>query len=131
MWAFGAKDMDVFEAESASFCLEGQMEKIRVTFLVTHGEKDRQIRLDYAHAAYDQMANAPRRKLKIFTGREGGVEHVGAVNMTYGRNFIADWFAATLGGLTAPAGVAAAFPGCLALSAAILQHGVQAARSRA
>ncbi len=107
MWVFGAKDMDEFLEKSAGFCLDGQMEKIRVPFLVTHGEKDRQIGLDYAHAAYDQLVNAPRRELKIFTDREGGVEHVGADNMTYGRNFIADWFAETLGGRTAPAGVAA------------------------
>ena len=31
--------------------LDGVMERIRVPFLVTHGEKDRQIALDYAHAA--------------------------------------------------------------------------------
>jgi hypothetical protein len=39
--------------------------------------------------------------LKIFTAREGGVEHVGADNMAYGRDYIADWFADTLGGWTA------------------------------
>ena len=30
--------------------------------------------------------------------REGGVEHVGADNMSFGRSYIADWFAETLGG---------------------------------
>ena len=45
--------------------------------------------------------NSPRRELKLFTPREGGVEHVGADNMTYGRDYIADWFADTLGGHTA------------------------------
>jgi len=76
------------------------MERIRVPFLVTHGEKDRQIGLDYAHQAYDQLINSPRRELKIFTEREGGVEHVGADNMSYARDYIADWFAETLGGAT-------------------------------
>ena len=37
----------------------------------------------------------------LFTAREGGVEHVGADNMAYGRDLIADWFAETLGGHTA------------------------------
>jgi hypothetical protein len=37
----------------------------------------------------------------IFTDREGGVEHVGADNMSFGRDYIADWFADTLGGCTA------------------------------
>ncbi|MTH79980.1 alpha/beta hydrolase family protein [Paracoccus aestuariivivens] len=97
-WVFDAQDMDEFLAKAEGFNLNGQMEKIRVPFLVTHGANDRQIGLDYAHQAYDQLVNAPRRELKIFTDREGGVEHVGADNMTYGRNFIADWFAETLGG---------------------------------
>jgi fermentation-respiration switch protein FrsA (DUF1100 family) len=76
------------------------MERIRVPFLVTHGARDRQIALDYAHQSYEQLVNAPVRELKIFTEREGGVEHVGADNMSYGRDYIADWFAATLGGHT-------------------------------
>lgn len=97
-WVFGAADMDAFLAKAEGFNLNGQMEKIRVPFLVTHGANDRQIALDYAHQSFDQLTNAPRRALKIFTEREGGVEHVGADNMTYGRNYIADWFADTLGG---------------------------------
>ena len=99
-WAFGASDMDDFLARSADMTLEGHMDRIRVPFLVTHGERDRQIGLDYAHQAYDQLINSPRRELKIFTEREGGVEHVGADNMTYARDYIADWFAETLGGAT-------------------------------
>ncbi|AOH84754.1 hydrolase [Sphingomonas panacis] len=101
MWAFGATDMDDFHAKSAAMTLNGVMERITVPFLVTHGEKDRQIALDYANQAYDQLSNSPRRELKIFTPREGGVEHVGADNMAYGRDYIADWFADTLGGHTA------------------------------
>ena len=98
MWVFGASDMDDFIAKSAGMTLEGVMERIRVPFLVTHGEKDRQIGLDYAHHSFDQLVNSPRRELKIFTEREGGVEHVGADNMSFGRDYIADWFAETLGG---------------------------------
>ncbi|WP_343525461.1 alpha/beta fold hydrolase [Sphingomonas sp.] len=101
MWAFGADDMEDFHRRSADMTMDGLMERIRVPFLVTHGEKDRQISLDYAHQAYDQLTNSPRRELKIFTPREGGVEHVGADNMSYGRDYIADWFADTLGGHTA------------------------------
>jgi dipeptidyl aminopeptidase/acylaminoacyl peptidase len=97
-WVFGAKDMDDFLEKSAGMHLNGVMEKIRVPFLVTHGAKDRQISVDYAHQSYDQLVNSPRRELKIFTEREGGVEHVGADNMSFGRSYIADWFAETLGG---------------------------------
>ena len=101
MWVFGAKDMDDFHEKAKGMTLDGVLDRIRVPFLVTHGEKDRQIALDYAHRSYDQLVNSPRRELKIFTDREGGVEHVGADNMAFGRDYIADWFADTLGGHTA------------------------------
>ena len=82
----------------AAAYLNGQMEKIHVPFLITHGQKDRQIPVKYAHQSYDQLVNSPRRELKIFSAREGGVEHVGADNMAFGRDFIADWVADVLGG---------------------------------
>ena len=98
MWAFGAADMADFLAKSADMNLNGHMDRIRVPFLVTHGAQDRQISAAYADDLYDQLVNAPRREKVIFTAREGGVEHVGADNMAYGRDCIADWFAETLGG---------------------------------
>lgn len=99
-WAFGASDMEDFLAKSSEMNLNGHMDRVHVPFLVTHGATDRQINVDYAHDCYDQLVNSPRRELKIFTEREGGVEHVGADNMSYGRDYIADWFAETLGGHT-------------------------------
>jgi len=100
-WVFGAEDHDDFLAKSQDMNLNGHLDRIKVPFLVTHGEQDRQISVDYAHQTYDQLVNSPRRELKIFTPREGGVEHVGADNMSFGNDFIADWFAETLGGHTA------------------------------
>lgn len=97
-WVFGAKDMDDFLARAEGMHLNGVMEKIKVPFLVTHGANDRQINVDYAHQSFEQLVNSPHRELKIFTAREGGVEHVGADNMSFGRSYIADWFAETLGG---------------------------------
>lgn len=101
-WVFGASDMDSFFEVADEMCLDGEMEKIRVPFLITHGAKDRQISVDYAHTAFNQLVNSPRRELKIFTDREGGVEHVGADNMSFGLHYIADWFADTLGGRLRP-----------------------------
>jgi dienelactone hydrolase len=100
-WVFGADGMDDFLEKSRGMTLDGVMQRIRVPFLVTHGEKDRQIAPDYAHQAYDQLTASSDRELKIFTAREGGVEHVGADNMSYGRDYIADWLAEKLGGHTA------------------------------
>lgn len=98
MWAFGASSMDDFLARSQDMNLNGHMDRIKVPFLVTHGAHDRQISVSYADDLYDQLVNSPRREKVIFTAREGGVEHVGADNMSYGRDCIADWFAETLGG---------------------------------
>jgi dienelactone hydrolase len=103
MWVFGARDMDDLLQKVEGMTLNGVMDRIRVPFLVTHGAKDRQISVDYAQQSYDQLVNSPDRRLKIFTDREGGVEHVGADNMAYGTDYIADWFAETLGGHTAAA----------------------------
>ncbi len=98
MWAFGADDMDDFLEKSTDMNLNGHMDRIKVPFLVTHGSNDRQISVDYASDLYDQLVNSPRREKVIFTPREGGVEHVGADNMAYGRDLLSDWFAETLGG---------------------------------
>jgi dienelactone hydrolase len=100
-WVFGAQDMADFLEKSRGMHLNGILDRIRVPFLVTHGEQDRQIGLDYAHRSYDALTSSPKRELKIFTPREGGVEHVGADNMSFGRDYIADWFAETLAAKTA------------------------------
>ena len=101
MWVFGAKDMDEFLEKAKGMHLNGVMDRIKVPFLVTHGAHDRQIDVAYAHQSYEQLVNSPNRQLRIFTEREGGVEHVGADNMSFGVDYIADWFADTLGGHTA------------------------------
>ncbi|WP_375195953.1 alpha/beta hydrolase family protein [Sphingobium sp.] len=97
-WAFGASDQEDFLAKSEAMNLNGHMDRVKVPFLVTHGANDRQISVGYADDLYDQLVNSPRREKVIFTPREGGVEHVGADNMSYGRDLISDWFAETLGG---------------------------------
>jgi dipeptidyl aminopeptidase/acylaminoacyl peptidase len=99
-WVFGARDHDDFMAKASDMNLNGHLGRIKVPFLVTHGAQDRQISVDYAQQTYDQLVNSPRRELRIFTPREGGVEHVGADNMAFGNDYIADWFADTLGGRT-------------------------------
>lgn len=101
LWAFGADNLEQFLARAAEMHLNGVMERIRVPFLITHGAHDRQIPVQYAHASYAGLVNAPVRELKIFTEREGGVEHVGADNMSYARDYLTDWFAVQLGGHTA------------------------------
>jgi dienelactone hydrolase len=99
-WAFGATGMEDFLEKSRAMSLEGHLQHIRVPFLILHGQKDRQIPVEYAHRSFAQLVNSPRRELKILTAREGGVEHVGADNMSFARDYLADWFAVQLGGHT-------------------------------
>ena len=91
MWVWGKKTLDEFMEFVPCVTLVGHMQYMTVPYLVTHGTKDRQIPLQYAHQSYDEAMNSPRRELKLFTDREGGVEHVSADNMEPVRSYIADW----------------------------------------
>jgi pimeloyl-ACP methyl ester carboxylesterase len=101
-WVWGAADMDEFLALCPSITLDGLLDLVTVPFLITHGQSDRQIPVEYAHRTYDQLVNSPKRELKLFDERTGGAEHVSVDNMTYGRQFIADWIAETVGETTGP-----------------------------
>jgi esterase/lipase len=97
-WVWGARDMAQFMEISSKATLDGILDRVRVPFLVTHGSKDRQISVDYAHQTYDQLINSPKRELMLFDARTGGVEHVSVDNMSFGRSYIADWVAETFYG---------------------------------
>jgi dienelactone hydrolase len=97
-WVWGAKDMDEFMAIAENVHLDGVLDRIKVPFLVTHGEKDSQIPLKWAQRTYEQLVNSPKRELKIFTEREGGVQHSSFDNSINAGHYIADWIAETLGG---------------------------------
>lgn len=100
-WAFGAKDQEHFMRIAENMHLDGVLDRIKVPFLVTHGEKDSQIPLAWAHRTYEQLVNSPKRELKIFTEREGGCQHSSFDNSANAGAFIADWVAETLGARTA------------------------------
>jgi len=100
-WVWGAKDQEEFLRIAEGVHLDGVVERIRVPFLVTHGQKDSQIPLHWAQRTYDQLVNSPARELKVFTEREGGVQHSSFDNSANAGSWIADWVAETLGGHTA------------------------------
>lgn len=97
-WVWGAKDMAEFMTIAEQVHLNGVMEHIKVPFLVTHGEADRQIPLEYARQSYQQLTASPDRALKIFTPREGGIHHSSLDNTSNAGAWIADWVAERLGG---------------------------------
>jgi dipeptidyl aminopeptidase/acylaminoacyl peptidase len=95
-WVFGKDSLNEFMEFAPHMSLVGVVERIKVPFLVTHGINDRQIPGKYAQAQYDAATSSPKRLLKWFTDREGGVEHCSADNMLNAAAFIADWVADTI-----------------------------------
>ncbi|MBP7339474.1 alpha/beta hydrolase [Niveispirillum sp.] len=101
MWVWGKADLDDFMAFVPQVTLRGHIANMTVPFLITHGVGDRQIPLEYARQCHEQAVNSPHRELKLFTDREGGVEHVSADNMEPVRSYIADWVADWFARMTA------------------------------
>jgi alpha-beta hydrolase superfamily lysophospholipase len=94
-WVWGKDSFEEFMAFAPRITLRDSIDKITVPFLITHGANDRQIPREYAIAQYEGAVNSPKRELKWFTPREGGIEHVSADNMDNARDYIADWIAKT------------------------------------
>jgi dienelactone hydrolase len=99
-WVWGAKDIDDFMQIAEDVHLDGILDRIKVPFLVTHGKYDSQIPLKWAQATYDALTNSPKRELKVFDERTGGVQHSSFDNSANAGAYIADWVAEVLGGHT-------------------------------
>jgi fermentation-respiration switch protein FrsA (DUF1100 family) len=95
LWVWGQPDVETFIGYCRNITLDGQIEKMRMPFLVTHGAGDRQIPVSNAHRSYDQAVNSTKRHLRIFTEQDFEIEHCGADNGTGMRDYIADWCAET------------------------------------
>jgi fermentation-respiration switch protein FrsA (DUF1100 family) len=95
LWVWGQDSLADFAKLWDRITLDGVAENITVPFLITHGARDRQIPVEYAQRSYDQAVRSPKRELKIFTEREGGVEHVHLDDMPNATHFIADWVVET------------------------------------
>lgn len=93
MWVWGKDGLDAFMEFVPVVTLDGHLQHMRIPFLITHGANDRQIPIEYAHQSHREAVNSPRCELKLFTEREGGVEHVSADNLEPVRSYIADWIA--------------------------------------
>jgi fermentation-respiration switch protein FrsA (DUF1100 family) len=95
MWCFGIDNMDDFMTYTEKVTLNGEVEKMKMPFCITHGENDRQIPAFNAQLSYDQAVNSSKRHLRMFTKADFEVEHCGADNGTGMRDYIADWCAET------------------------------------
>ena len=99
-WVWGGNTIEEFMEIAENVHLDGILHQIKVPFLVTHGEKDSQIPLKWAHRTYEDLVNSPRRELKIFDETTGGVQHSSFDNSANAGTYIADWIAEALGGST-------------------------------
>jgi fermentation-respiration switch protein FrsA (DUF1100 family) len=95
MWCFGIDNMDDFMTYVEKVTLNGEVEKMKMPFCITHGKNDRQIPAFNAQMSYDQAVNSSKRHLRMFTKADFEVEHCGADNGTGMRDYIADWCAET------------------------------------
>ena len=100
LWVWGEPDVDTFIKNAVRITLDGVVDKITCPFLVTHGENDRQISVEYAHRSYEQAVGSPKRELRVFTAEEGATEHVGLDHLPHVASFTADWVADTFAELT-------------------------------
>jgi fermentation-respiration switch protein FrsA (DUF1100 family) len=95
-WVWGSSSLEEFLQLAPKVTLRGVADRITVPFLVVHGEQDKQIPVRYAHLLFDDLVNSPAPELKIFTEREGGVEHCSVDNMPVVRDYICDWIERTV-----------------------------------
>jgi len=91
LWVWGYDDVDTFIKAAADVHLNGVVEQITVPFLITHGQNDRQIPVEYAHQSYEQAVNSPKRTLRVFMPDEGATEHVGLDHLPHVGGYTADW----------------------------------------
>ena len=101
LWVWGQPDIPTFIDYAEGINLEGVVERITCPFLITHGENDRQISVDYAHRSYDQAVNSPKRELRVFSPEEGATEHIGLDHLPQVGAFTADWVEDTFAELDA------------------------------
>lgn len=96
MWVFGEKSIDAMLATAARMTLEGVLHRVRCPILVTHGENDRQIRLDQAKRVVAECVNSSKAELFVHTLKDGGAEHCSVDNIQVGIDTIADWVQETM-----------------------------------
>lgn len=94
-WVFGASDLDAAMEMAKKFNLDGVAKDIECSFLVAHGENDRQVPLEDAEKLLEAVGSTDKT-LIAFSEEDGGAEHVQVDNRQVGVDAIADWLAERL-----------------------------------
>ncbi len=101
MWVFGKDTVEDALEVASKFKVEDFLDKITVPYLVQHGENDRQVPLESAKKCIEGAINSPKAELKVFTIEEGSCEHCNVDDRAPAVDYMADWAAEVLGGVTA------------------------------
>ena len=90
-WVVGSKTSEDALEKSKKFSTKVIANKIKIPFLVTHGENDKIIPVINAKKLYDAIPESTIKKLKIFSAIDGGCEHAHVDDRQVGINYAADW----------------------------------------
>ncbi|MDG2186839.1 MAG: YqiA/YcfP family alpha/beta fold hydrolase [Hyphomicrobiales bacterium] len=90
-WVVGAKNTNEALEISKKFSVKDNAQKIKIPFLITHGENDRIIPVKNAYKFYDNLPSSTQKKLKVFTKDDGASEHAHVDDRQKGINYVADW----------------------------------------
>jgi hypothetical protein len=73
-WIFGVDTLEEALEKLKDYRLDGVVQKMRCSFLITHGAEDEQVPLADAEALY-KASGSSDRTLRVFTAEEGGAQH--------------------------------------------------------
>ena len=90
-WVFGKQSLEEFMTWAPCMTLDGVVDKIQVPFLITHGESDRQIPLEFARPQYEGATASPKAEWHLFSDDLGGSSHASADNEAIATSFLSDW----------------------------------------
>jgi predicted alpha/beta hydrolase len=90
-WVFGTSTEQEILDVTARMNLDEALPNIRCPILVLHGENDSQVPLAMAKKSIEVGINSPEAELKVFTAKEGGVEHCQVDNSNLAIEYMADW----------------------------------------
>jgi dienelactone hydrolase len=106
-WVMGTSTLEQAVERAQAWSLVDVWPQVRQPLLIVHGENDRQIPAADAVRAFE-AAGSTDKQLRLFTGAEGGAEHIQLDEPDPARQLIADWLNVRLNAVSHQASTAPA-----------------------
>ena len=90
MEIMNVKTEEEMQTEFEKFSLKGVVDKMKCSFLLTHGANDNMVPMREALAHFRAVGSRDKT-FRVFSKKEGGAEHCQLDNMTLGTSYIFDW----------------------------------------